>query len=154
MYLVSRYLHSRAQYRPVSLASLTEKSLVTRQLPDLTSAQERSRQQFVKGGLVVSMSVLSFCGTEDSCVARSRQVYMNWKHCLLSIYRGRSKLVATCECFRFLPAPTLPCLGDALGLEDSSTFRASTITYCLPRLPAASHDCLVVTEPDNCTNLW
>jgi hypothetical protein len=52
MYLVSRYLHSCAQeapgsvreqtffqYRPVSLASLTEKILVTRQLPDLTSAQ-------------------------------------------------------------------------------------------------------------------
>jgi hypothetical protein len=49
---------------------------------------------------------------------------------------------------------TLPCLGDVLGLEDSSTFRISTITCCLPRLPAASSDCLVVTEPDDYTKPW
>ena len=35
-------------------------------------------------------------------------------------------------------------LGDVLGLEDSSTFRTSTITCCLPRLPRYA-------EPDDCT---
>jgi hypothetical protein len=33
----------------------------------------------------------------------------------------------------------LPYLSDILGLEDSSTFRITTITYCLPRQPAASY---------------
>ena len=33
-----------------------------------------------------------------------------------------------------------------------STFRTSTITCFLPRLPAASHDCLVAIEPGDRTN--
>ena len=29
-----------------------------------------------------------------------------------------------------------------------------TTTCCLPPLPATSHDCLVATEPDDCTKPW
>ena len=68
----------------------------------------------------------------------------SWRWCFLKDFGSIVQFASQEHSQReemFEPAP-LPYLGDVLGLEHSSTFRTST---------TASHDCLVMTEPDDCT---